>query len=87
MWCNLDNVQVLEPISRHKTRANKKVNLHSYLRFCGNIMCTAGQNKNLWLTEAIGIDTNGCDVPNGSNYFFLGAIMGVVGPQRGMMKN
>ena len=47
---------------------NKTVNLDSYLRFCGNIMCTVGPNDNLWLTEATGMDTNGCDMPNDSNF-------------------
>ena len=31
-------------------------------------MCTVGPNDNLWLTEATGMDTNGCDMPNDSNF-------------------
>ena len=68
MWCNLDNLQLLEPISRHKTRVNKMVNLYNYLRFCGSIMCTAGPNDNLWLTKATRMDKRGCDMPYGSNF-------------------
>ena len=30
-------------------------------------MCTVGPNDNLWLTEATGMDTNGCDMPTDSN--------------------
>ena len=47
---------------------NKTVNLYSYLRFCGNIMCTVGPNNNLWLTEATGMNTNGSDVLNGDDF-------------------
>ena len=73
MGCNMDNLRLLEPISGQKNRVTKTVNLYSYLRFCGNIMCTAGPNENLWLTKATGMDTNGCDVPNGSHFdLFLG---------------
>ena len=66
LWCKLDTFQVLESISEHKNRVTKTVNLYSYLTFCGNIMCTAGPNDNLWLPEATGMDTNGCDMPNDS---------------------
>ena len=31
-------------------------------------MCTVGPNDNLWLTEATGMDMNGCDMPNDSNF-------------------
>ena len=31
-------------------------------------MCTVGPNDNLWLTEATGMDTNGCDMPTDSNF-------------------
>ena len=73
MGCNLDNLQVLEPISEHKTGAAKTVNLFNYLRFCGNIMYTADPNDNLCLTKATRMDTNGCDMPNDSNIsLFLG---------------
>ena len=55
-------------MSEHKTRVNKMVNLYSYLRFCGNIICTAGPTDNFRLPEATGMDTNGCDMPNDSNF-------------------
>ena len=42
-------------------------------------MCTAGPNNKLWLTEAPGVDTNGCDMPNNDTGFALfGAIADVV---------
>ena len=66
--CDIDNLPLLEPMFRHKTRVNKMVNLYRYLRFCGNIMCTAGRNSNLWLTEATGMDTNGSDVLNDDDF-------------------
>ena len=73
LWCHLDNFQVLEPISEHKTRVTKTVNLYSYLRLCGNIMCNACPNGNLWLTEATGMDATGCDMSNDSIFaLFLG---------------
>ena len=50
-------------------------------------MCTAGPNENLWLTKATGMDTNGCDVPNGSHFDLFWAIGGVEGPHGGNMKN
>ena len=65
--CDIDNLRLLEPISGHKTRVNKMVNLYSYWKLCDNIMCTAGPNDNLWLTEATGMDSNGCDMPNDNN--------------------
>ena len=56
-----------------------------FRRFCCNIMCTADPNGNLWLKEVTGIDRNGCDMPNDSNFalFWWGA----VGPHRGKIKN
>ena len=49
------------------------VNLYSYLIFRNKIMSTADPNGSLWLTEATDMDTNGCDMPNGSNFAqFLG---------------
>jgi hypothetical protein len=59
------------PISGHKTRVNNTVNLYRYLKFCGNIMFTLGPNNNLWLTEATGMDTNGCDMLNDSKFAFF----------------
>ena len=72
LGCNIDNSWLLEPISGQKNTVTKTVNLYSYLRFCGNIMCTAGPNENLWLTKATRMDTNGCDMPNDSNCAFFG---------------
>ena len=48
------------------------VNLYSYLRGCDNTMCTAGPNDNLRLTEATGLDKNGCDMPNDSKFLYFG---------------
>ena len=59
------------------------VNLYSHLRFCGNIICTVGPNDNLWLTENTVMDTNGCDMPNGSNLLLFWTIGDVVGPHGG----
>ena len=87
MGCNIDNLQVLEPISGHKTRVNNTVNLYSYLRFCGNTMCTAGPNDNLWLTEVTGMDMNGCIMPNDSHFALSWAIGGLVGPHGDKAKN
>ena len=84
---SIDNLRLLEPISRHKTRVTKTVNLYSYLRLCGNIMRTAGANENLWLTKATGIDTNGCHIPNDSNFALFWAVGDVVGSHGGKMKN
>ena len=47
---------------------SKKVNLFSYMRFCGNIMRTGGPNNNSWLIEATGMDENGCDMLNDGNF-------------------
>ena len=52
-------------------RVNNTVNLYSYLEFCGNIMFTLGPNNNLWLTEATGMDKNGCDMLNDSKFAFF----------------
>ena len=71
LGCDMDHLKLLEPISEHKTVVTKTVNLYSYLRLCGNIMCNAGPNGNLWLTEATGMDTNGCDMSNDSNFALL----------------
>ena len=75
------------PTFEHKIRVNKTVNLCSYMRFCGNIVCTVDQNDNLWLTEATGIDTNGYGMPNISNVALFLTMGGVVGPHGGEMKN
>ena len=76
LWCDLDNFQVLEPISGHKTSVARTVNLYSYyLRFRGNIMCTTGPNDNFWSTETTGMDTDGYDMPNGSS-FALSLVLG-----------
>ena len=66
--CDLDILPLSEHICGHGTRVNKTVNLYSYLRICGNIMCTAYPNDNLWLPEPSGMDKNGCDMPNDSNF-------------------
>ena len=66
--CDIENLWLFGPISGHKTRVTKTVNLYSYLRFCGNIMCTAGPNGNLWLTKATGMDKSGSGMPNDSNF-------------------
>ena len=66
--CDINNLQLLELNSGHKTRVNKTVNLYSYLRFCDNIMCTVGPNNNLWLIEANRMDVNGFDVLNDGNF-------------------
>ena len=50
-------------------------------------MCTAGPNDNLWLTEATGMDTNGCDMTNNSTFALFWAAGDVVGPHGGKMKN
>ena len=63
------------------------VNLYSYLRFCGNSMCTTGPNNNVWLPEATGMDTNGSDVLNGDNFALFLGNGGVVGPPWGKMTN
>ena len=65
--CNIDNLGLFEPIFGHETRVNNKVDLYSYLRFCGNIMCTAGPNNNLRVTEATRIDVSGFDMLNDGN--------------------
>ena len=85
--CNIDTLQLLESISGHKTRVNKTINLYSYLKFCGNIMHTVGPNNILRLTEATGIDTNGCNMPNENTFARFWAIGGVAGPHGGKMKN
>ena len=41
-------------------------------------MCTVGPNDNLWLTEATGMDTNGCDMPNDSNFALFFGQQGVL---------
>ena len=68
LGCDIDNLRLLEPISGHKTRVTKTVNLYSYLRFCGNIMCTGDPNRNSWLTKATEMGKSGCDMPNDSNF-------------------
>ena len=65
--CNIDNLRLFGPISGHKTRVNNKVDLYSYLRLCGDIMCTASPKNNLQLTEATGIDASGFDMLDDSN--------------------
>ena len=49
-------------------------------------MCIAGPNDNLWLTEATGMDTNGCDMTNDSNFAIFWAVGDVVGPHGDNMK-
>ena len=50
-------------------------------------MCTVGPNDNLWLTEATRMVTNGCDMPNDSNFALFWTMGGVVAPHGGKMKN
>ena len=50
---------------------NKAVRVYSYLRFCGNILCSLDPNENLWLTEATGMDMNSCGMQNSGTYSFL----------------
>ena len=50
-------------------------------------MCTVGPNDNLWLTEATRMDTNGCDMPNDSNFALFWTTGDVVGLHGGKMKN
>ena len=57
------------------------------MRFCSNIICTVGPNDNLRLTKAIGMDTNGNEMPNDINFALFWAVGGVVGPHGGKMKN
>ena len=80
--CDLDILPLSEHIYGHQTRVNKTVNLYSYLRICGNIMCTAGPNDNLWLPEATGMNTNGCDMPNDSNFALFLDNRGRMGTKR-----
>ena len=44
-------------------------------------------NENMWLTEATGMDKNGCDMPNDSNFAAFLTKGGVVGPHGGNIKN
>ena len=64
----VDSLRIFEPIYGHKTRVNNTVDLHSYLRFCGNIMFSAVSNNNVWLTESSGMNTNICDMLYDSNF-------------------
>ena len=41
----------------------------------------------LWLKEATRMDTNGCYMPNDSNFALFWTNGGVVGPHGGKMKN
>ena len=66
---------------------NKTVNLYSNLRFCDNIMHTAGPNNNFWLIEATGMDANDFDMLNNGNFTLFREMVGVVGPHGGKMKN
>ena len=84
---DIDNLGLLEPISGHKTRVTKTQKLYSCLRFCGNIMCTAGQNDNLWSTKATVMDKSGYDMPNGGRVALFWTVGGVVGPHGREMKN
>ena len=61
-------------------------NLYNYLRFCGNIMCTAGLNEIFWLQVATGMDANGFGMLNDGNFALFWAIRGAVGPHGGNMK-
>ena len=53
------------------------------------ILCAprAGPNDNLWFTEDTGMDRNGCDMPNDSNFALFWAVEDAVGPYGGKMKN
>ena len=75
-------------MSGHQTRVSNTVNLYSYLRFCGNIICTADLNGSLWLTEATKTDTNDCGMPNDNNFApFFWTMGGVARPHGGNRKN
>ena len=87
LGCNIDNLWLLEPISGQKTKVTKTQKLYSCLRFCGNIMCTAGPNKNLWLTKATRMDIYGYDMPNDSNFALYFGQWGCCGSAWGGMKN
>ena len=65
----------------------KTVNLYTYLRFCGSIMRTVGPNNHLLLTEATSLDTNGCGMPNNSNFALFLDNGGCCGSACGKMKN
>ena len=77
--CDIDNLRLLEPISGHKTRVDNTVNLYSYLGIRVNIMFTTGPNDSLWLTEATGMDTNGCNMLNDSNFALFWTVGGGCG--------
>ena len=70
--CSIDNLRLFGPISGCKTRVNNKVDLYSYLRLCGDIMCTASLKNNLQLTEATGIDASGFDMLDDRNSALFG---------------
>ena len=50
-------------------------------------MCTAGPDNNLYVTEAAGMGTYGCDMPDDNNFYLFWAIGDVVGPHWANMKN
>ena len=85
--CDINNLQLLELNSGHKTRVNKTVNLYSYLRFRDNIMCTMSSNNNLRLIEAARMDVNSFDILNDGNFTLFAVMGGAVGPHGGQMKN
>ena len=84
--CNIDNLRLFEPLSGHKTRVNDKVDLYSYLRFCGKIMCTAGPNTYLGLAEATRMNASGFGMVNDDDFALFWTIGGVVGPRGGKTK-
>ena len=66
---------------------NKTVNLFSNLRFCDNIMRTAGRNNNCWLIEATRMDVYGFDMLKNSTFILFLEMASVVDPHGGQMKN
>ena len=85
--CNIDNLRLFETISGHETRVNNKVDLYSYLRFCGKITCTAGPNTNLRLAEATRMNANGFDMLNDDDFALFWTMGSVVGLRGGNTKN
>ena len=45
--------------------------------FCGNIICMTVPNNNTWLTKAMGMDANGCDVLNAVNFVLFWTMGGM----------
>ena len=64
----------------HKHRVNNTANLRSYLRFFDNIMCIVGPNNSFgYLTQAIRMDDNGCDMRNDGKFDLFWTMGGHMG--------